>query len=77
MSGTYAINLGNNAGLSLFLAEHLTLGPQELNDIEEDFKLSWWSINEAIQAAQDGRFHLPGGPLTLLLADRTPTQRST
>ncbi|MFG2206770.1 NUDIX domain-containing protein [Streptomyces sp. NPDC048638] len=69
--GTYTITLGSNARLSLFLASHLTLGPQELNDTEEDFKLSWCPMNEAIQAAQDSRLHLPGGPLALLLADRT------
>lgn len=38
--GTYAIPLGNNVRLSLFLAENLQLGTQGLNDTEEDFKLS-------------------------------------
>ncbi|MEU9117822.1 NUDIX hydrolase [Streptomyces sp. NPDC048483] len=68
--GTYAITLNNPARLSLFLAEDLTLGPQQLTDTEEDFKLMWWPMNDAITAAAEGRFLLPGGPLALLLAQR-------
>lgn len=68
--GTYAITLGSSAQLSLYLAEELTLGPQELNDTEEDFKLTWWPLADAVTAATEGRFLLPAGPLALLLADR-------
>ncbi|MBU6536366.1 NUDIX hydrolase [Streptomyces sp. NPDC057245] len=68
--GTYAVTLGSDARVSLFLAESLTLGPQELNDTEADFKLSWWPLADAITAATEGRFLLPAGPLALLLADR-------
>ncbi|MET7727511.1 NUDIX hydrolase [Streptomyces mirabilis] len=68
--GTYAITLGSDARLSLYLAEGLTIGLQELNDTEADFKLSWWSMADAITAVSEGRFHLPAGPLALLLADR-------
>ncbi|WP_435193285.1 NUDIX hydrolase [Streptomyces sp. NRRL F-5630] len=68
--GTYAITLGSDSRVSLYLAEHLTLGPQELNDTEADFKLSWWPLAEAVTAAEEGRFLLPASPLALLLADR-------
>ncbi|MDR3081729.1 MAG: NUDIX hydrolase [Streptomyces sp.] len=68
--GTFAITLGNDARISLYLARGLTLGPQELNDTEVDFKLSWWFLPDAIAAVTAGRFLLPAGPLALLLADR-------
>ncbi|KIF76365.1 NTP pyrophosphohydrolase [Streptomyces sp. 150FB] len=68
--GTYAITLNSPALLTLYLAEDLALGPRELTDTEQDFKLSWWPLPEAIAAATAGRFLLPGGPLALLLADR-------
>ncbi|MFD6229824.1 NUDIX hydrolase [Streptomyces sp. NPDC060232] len=68
--GTYAITLASPARMSLFLAEELTLGPQQLDEGEEDFKLMWWPMQDTIKAAEDGRFLLPGGPLALLLADR-------
>lgn len=35
--GTYAITLGSPARMSLFLAENLTLGHQQLAEGEEDF----------------------------------------
>ncbi|MFF8317344.1 NUDIX hydrolase [Streptomyces bobili] len=73
--GTYAITLDSPARISLYLAEGLALGPQELTDTEADFKLSWWPLGEAIAAATEGRFLLPGGPLALLLAERVITQR--
>ncbi|GAA0647560.1 hypothetical protein GCM10009535_26670 [Streptomyces thermocarboxydovorans] len=69
--GTYAITLGSSARVSLYLAEDLTLGHQELNETEEDFKLSWWPLDEAVTAAAEGRFLLPAGPLALLLAERS------
>ncbi|GAA1417443.1 hypothetical protein GCM10009601_11480 [Streptomyces thermospinosisporus] len=68
--GTYAITLGSSARVSLYLAEDLTLGHQELHETEEDFKLSWWPLDEAVTAATKGRFLLPAGPLALLLAER-------
>lgn len=68
--GTYAITLGSDARLSLYLAEGLNLGPQELNDTEEDFKLTWWPLDDAVTAAAEGLFLLPAGPLALLLTDR-------
>ncbi|WP_164551644.1 hypothetical protein [Streptomyces sp. WAC 01529] len=42
----------------------------ELTPSERDFKLSWWAMADALDAAADGRFLLPAGPLALLLADR-------
>lgn len=45
--------------------EDVKLGPQELAETEQDFKLAWWP-----RASAEGRFLLPGGPLALLLADR-------
>ncbi|MGW3730365.1 NUDIX hydrolase [Streptomyces sp. NPDC000851] len=66
--GSYAITLNSTARIHLFLAEDLTLGPQQLTPSEEDFKLMWWPMSEAIQAAIEGRFLLQGGPLALLLA---------
>ncbi len=56
--------------MHLYLAEGLTLGPQELTPTEAGFKLSWWPMTDAITAAAEGRFLLPGGPLALLLAQR-------
>ncbi|MFJ5143031.1 NUDIX hydrolase [Streptomyces sp. NPDC088707] len=73
--GTYAVSLNGPAQLSLYLAEDLTVGEQQLTDTEVDFKLAWWPMDDAIQAADEGRYLLPGGPLALLLADRAIRQR--
>ncbi|MGY0056523.1 hypothetical protein ACWY4P_08180 [Streptomyces sp. LZ34] len=64
------MTLGSTARVHLFEARHLTRGPQELTPTEEDFELSWWPMGDAINAATQGRFLLPAGPLALLLADR-------
>ncbi|MER5885406.1 NUDIX hydrolase [Streptomyces sp. NPDC001941] len=69
--GAYAITLESTARIHLYEAQDLTLGPQELTPTEQDFKLSWWSMGDALAAADQGRFLLPAGPLALLLADRT------
>lgn len=69
--GAYAITLGATARVHLYLAEGLTLGPQELEPSEVGFTLSWWTMADAVGAAAEGRFLLQGGPLALLLADRT------
>ncbi|MFE2495563.1 NUDIX hydrolase [Streptomyces scopuliridis] len=69
--GSYAISLGSTARVRLFEAHDLTLGPQELTPTEADFKLSWWPMEEAINAAAEGRFLLPAGPLALFLAQRS------
>lgn len=74
--GSYAITLNTTARIHLFLAEGLTRGPQQLTPTEEDFKLMWWPLNDAITAAIEGRFLLQGGPLALLLAERTLKDRS-
>ncbi|MFF7123972.1 NUDIX hydrolase [Streptomyces sp. NPDC016566] len=66
--GSYAITLDSAARIHFFLAEGLTCGPQQLTPSEADFKLMWWPMGDAIQAATDGRFLLQGGPLALLLA---------
>ncbi|MER6104356.1 NUDIX hydrolase [Streptomyces sp. NPDC001832] len=66
--GTYAITLGSPARVHLFEAHGLTLGPQELTENEQDFKLEWWPMNDALSAAHEGSFLLPAGPLALLLA---------
>ncbi|WP_043258257.1 NUDIX hydrolase [Streptomyces prunicolor] len=68
--GSYAITLNSTARIHLFLAEGLTLGPQQLMPSEADFKLMWWPMDDAIQAAAQGRFLLQGGPLALLLAQQ-------
>ncbi|KOU46860.1 NUDIX hydrolase [Streptomyces sp. WM6378] len=68
--GTYAITLDSTARIHLYEARGLTLGPQQLTPTEEDFKLSWWLMPDAIRAAGEGRFLLQAGPLALLLADR-------
>ncbi|MBZ4322749.1 NUDIX hydrolase [Streptomyces huiliensis] len=68
--GAYAITLESTARIHLFQARDLTLGPQQLTPTEEDFKLSWWPMADAITAATEGRFLLPAGPLALLLAER-------
>jgi ADP-ribose pyrophosphatase len=66
--GAYAICLGSTARVHLFEAGELTLGAQELTETEQDFKLTWWPTADAVQAAHEGRFLLPAGPLALLLA---------
>ncbi|WP_327668921.1 MULTISPECIES: NUDIX hydrolase [unclassified Streptomyces] len=68
--GNYAMTLASTARIHLFLAQNLTLGPQELTDTEQDFKLEWWPLHSALDAAEHGRFLLPAGPLTLLLTAR-------
>ncbi|MET7621586.1 NUDIX hydrolase [Streptomyces sp. NPDC005408] len=68
--GSYAMTLTSTARIHLFLAEGLTRGPQRLTETEQDFKLMWWPMADAFQAAEGGRFLLPGGPLALLLAER-------
>jgi ADP-ribose pyrophosphatase len=67
--GSYAITLGSRARVHLFEARELTLGPQDLTETEEDFKLMWWPMGDALQAAHEGRFLLSAGPLALFLAD--------
>ncbi|RLU86988.1 NTP pyrophosphohydrolase [Streptomyces griseocarneus] len=69
--GAYAITLESTARVHLFEAQDLTVGPQQLTATEEDFKLSWWPMADAIGATAEGRFLLPAGPLALLLAERT------
>ncbi|MFK0113148.1 NUDIX hydrolase [Streptomyces sp. NPDC091217] len=66
--GAYAITLGSTARVHLFEARELTLGAQELTETEQDFKLMWWLMDDAVQAAHEGRFLLPAGPLALFLA---------
>ncbi|WP_327575442.1 MULTISPECIES: NUDIX hydrolase [unclassified Streptomyces] len=68
--GSYAMTLNSTARIDLFLASGLTLGPQELTDGEQDFKLEWWPLDAALAGAEQGRFLLPAGPLALLLAAR-------
>ncbi|WP_175409719.1 NUDIX hydrolase [Streptomyces sp. TRM64462] len=71
--GEYAITLDSKARVHLYLAEDLTLGPQELSPSEAGFKLAWWPMADAVTAATEGRFLLPGGPLALFLAHRLVT----
>ncbi|MFJ7306028.1 NUDIX hydrolase [Streptomyces sp. NPDC099088] len=68
--GSHAITLASSARVHLFEANDLTLGSQELTETEQDFKLMWWPMSEALQAIHEGRFLLPAGPLALLLAER-------
>ncbi|GAU71099.1 putative hydrolase [Streptomyces sp. NBRC 110611] len=68
--GSYAITLHSPARIHLYLAEGLTRGPQQLTPSEKDFKLMWWPMPDAIQAATEGRFLLQSGPLALLLAQQ-------
>ncbi|MEU6278191.1 NUDIX hydrolase [Streptomyces populi] len=67
--GSHAITLNSTARIHLFEARDLTLGPQELTATEQDFKLTWWPMQDALQAVSEGRFLLPAGPLTLFLAN--------
>lgn len=66
--GTYALTLDSAARIHLYEARHLTLGAQELTPTEQDFKLAWWPMDQALDAAVEGRFLLPAGPLALFLA---------
>lgn len=72
--GTYAITLGSTARVHLFEARKLTTGAQELTETEQDFKLMWWPMDDAVEAVRAGRFLLPAGPLALLLANDFPTE---
>lgn len=71
--GSYAITLGSTARVHLYDAQNLTLGPQQLTPTEVDFKLSWWPMADAIQAAREDHFLLPAGPLALMLSERLPS----
>lgn len=75
--GSYAITPATTARVHLYEARKLVLGPQQLAPGEEGFKLMWWPMADAIAAAMDGRFLLQGGPLALLLADRTSSRISS
>ncbi|MGW9280632.1 NUDIX hydrolase [Streptomyces diastaticus] len=66
--GSFTPTLASSARVHLFLAEELTLGPQQLTPSEADFKLTWWPMHEALAAVQRGQFLLPAGPLALFLA---------
>ncbi|PAX82037.1 NTP pyrophosphohydrolase [Streptomyces albidoflavus] len=66
--GSFTPTLASPARVHLFLAEDLTLGPQQLTPSEADFKLTWWPMHEALAAVQLGQFLLPAGPLALFLA---------
>ncbi|MGA4540147.1 NUDIX hydrolase [Uniformispora flossi] len=68
--GDFAITLGSTARVHLYEARGLTLGPQELTASETDFQLTWWTMADAVDAAVNGRFLLPAGPLALFMASR-------
>jgi ADP-ribose pyrophosphatase len=68
--GSYAITLASSARVPLYEARNLTCGPQELTSTEQDFKLTWWPMGEALDAAAQDRFLLAAGHLALLLSDR-------
>ena len=68
--GTYALSVSSPALVHLYEARNLTCGPQQLTPTEQDFKLTWWPMDKALDAATHGRFLLPAGPLALFLADR-------
>jgi ADP-ribose pyrophosphatase len=67
--GSYALTVSSPARVHLFEARSLTCGPQQLTPTEQDFKLTWWTMPDALDAASHGRFLLPAGPLALFLAD--------
>ncbi|MYS22831.1 ADP-ribose pyrophosphatase [Streptomyces sp. DvalAA-14] len=69
--GSYALTLASTARVHLYEARDLTCGPQELTPTEQDFKLAWWPMGEALEAVTLGRFLLPAGPLALLLSGQT------
>lgn len=68
--GSYALTVSSPARVHLYEARDLTCGPQQLTPTEQDFKLTWWPMSDALHAATHGRFLLPAGPLALFLADR-------
>ncbi len=70
--GSHAITLASSARVHLFEARGLTIGAQELTESEQGFKLTWWPMEDALQAVGGGRFLLPAGPLALLLAHHGP-----
>ncbi|WP_030798538.1 NTP pyrophosphohydrolase, partial [Streptomyces sp. NRRL S-337] len=69
--GSYAVSLGSAARVHLFEAGGLSSGVRERDGgAAADRKLSWWFMDTAIEAAAEGRFLLPVGPLALFLAGR-------
>ncbi|OIJ90491.1 NUDIX hydrolase [Streptomyces monashensis] len=72
--GSYAMTLNSPARVHLFEATQLTCGPQQLMPWEADFKLMWWSMDNALKAVREGRFLLQGGPLALFLAGTTAAE---
>jgi ADP-ribose pyrophosphatase len=68
--GSFALTVTAPARVHLYEARGLTCGPQQLTPTEQDFKLGWLSMPEALRAAAAGRFLLPAGPLALLLVER-------
>ncbi|MEU3411619.1 NUDIX hydrolase [Streptomyces sp. NPDC006658] len=68
--GSYAMTLDSVARVHLFQATRLSIGSQQLMPWEADFKLLWWTMDDALRAVGEGRFLLQGGPLALLLASR-------
>ncbi|CAL9310484.1 NUDIX hydrolase [Streptomyces sp. SudanB182_2057] len=70
--GSYAMTLDSAARVHLFEATRLSCGPQQLMPWEANFKLMWWTMDNALDAVGEGRFLLQGGPLALLLASRVP-----
>lgn len=57
LDGPHAITLGSTARVHLHEARELTRGLQELTPAEVDYKLSWWSMTDALDAVAEGRFH--------------------
>ncbi|MFJ4152732.1 NUDIX hydrolase [Streptomyces galbus] len=70
--GSHAITLGSQARIHLYEARDLALGPQQLTESEQGYKLMWWPMADALRAVEEGRFLLPAGPLALLMAAHTP-----
>ncbi|MEU6852492.1 NUDIX hydrolase [Actinacidiphila alni] len=68
--GSFALTVASPARVHLYEAGGLTCGPQQLTGTEQDFALGWLPMPEALEAASNGRFLLPAGPLALLLAER-------
>lgn len=72
LHGSYLINMGGPARMTLHLAEELMLGEPQLTtrEREQDFRLTWMTVPEILTATRASRFLMPVGPLAVLLAEQ-------
>jgi hypothetical protein len=73
--GQIALMTKCTARLHMFAAQDLTLGEQQLSGTETGMTLEWWSLQDAVAAAMDGRLLLSGAALSVLMLARLTDTR--